>query len=390
MGTPLYMAPEQAAGQTQNITARSDIYSLGVIVYEMLSGQVPHSSPTTAELLYRRISEPPQPLEQCSPRIPKSVREVVHRSLATDPNNRQTSAGQLRSEFEQAFDGAVYSEEAMAATQLPAQSMAATALATAPIDAQHADVPPAEVAPNADRAPDSNHAISATQMPTTAYSSPENQPMNTSTLGGAAAEVHSARQLPTHSRLPGKIKDWFFPATGAVKRYTLAAAAVVLVVANVIVVLLIVNRPDAPGAANNLSSANSDNRAVVKVAPPSDGGIPSRPRAHVERRPSETAFAKATSELLAECSSPNKATSLFSKANRRRYKPEQRAWSKAAFAALLKCSHAAPGQKLWAAYRLTQIQAQDGNCDAANRAWRRWILHGGPDKKPHLKQPKCK
>ncbi|MFH2007538.1 MAG: serine/threonine-protein kinase [bacterium] len=124
MGTPLYMSPEQAAGRTREISPRSDIYALGVILYQMLSGQLPIQAESTAELLYKHIAEPPIPLEQVASDLPPAVATVIARSLAKDPAERQQSAGQLFRELSQAFAGTPAGATAtvtaaMAATQHP-------------------------------------------------------------------------------------------------------------------------------------------------------------------------------------------------------------------------------------------------------------------------------
>ncbi len=102
MGTPMYMSPEQAAGQVNDISPRSDIYALGVILYQMLSGRVPFEAPTAAQLLAAHITEPPKPLSEVTEGLPEAVHQVVERSLEKSPDARQQSASQLYTEYSSA------------------------------------------------------------------------------------------------------------------------------------------------------------------------------------------------------------------------------------------------------------------------------------------------
>ncbi|MDY0001292.1 MAG: serine/threonine-protein kinase, partial [Polyangia bacterium] len=106
MGTPLYMSPEQAAGQTHLISPRSDIYSLGVIAYQLLSARLPIEAPTTAQVLAKHITDPPVPLGSVAHGLPPTVCAVVESALAKDPADRPQSAGQFFMAFRQALTGA--------------------------------------------------------------------------------------------------------------------------------------------------------------------------------------------------------------------------------------------------------------------------------------------
>ena len=91
IGTPAYMAPEQAAAD-QSIDQRADIYSLGVMAFEMLSGQVPFEGRTPRELLTAQLTLPPPPLEQLRPETPPALGSLVRACLAKDPADRPQSA----------------------------------------------------------------------------------------------------------------------------------------------------------------------------------------------------------------------------------------------------------------------------------------------------------
>ena len=104
MGTPLTIAPEQAAGRPQEIGPQTDLYSLGVILHWMLAGTPPFMEETTALLLAQHISEPAPPLLQRCPYLPPEVAEVVDRCLNKAPSDRPPSAVAVSSRFAAALD----------------------------------------------------------------------------------------------------------------------------------------------------------------------------------------------------------------------------------------------------------------------------------------------
>lgn len=99
-GTPEYMSPEQAAGKT--IDKRVDIYSLGVIMYEMITSKVPFTGDSFMAILSKHIFDKVPPLKEVSPNlhIPESLEKTIYKCLEKEPENRFESAAQLASALE--------------------------------------------------------------------------------------------------------------------------------------------------------------------------------------------------------------------------------------------------------------------------------------------------
>jgi tetratricopeptide (TPR) repeat protein len=93
LGTPSYMSPEQALGDSR-VDRRSDIYSLGCVVYEMLAGEPPYTGPTPQAIVAKRLSSSPPPLAAVRD-LPVTLEQVIHRALARNPADRFSSAGEF-------------------------------------------------------------------------------------------------------------------------------------------------------------------------------------------------------------------------------------------------------------------------------------------------------
>lgn len=97
LGTPYYMSPEQCF--SRDLDARSDIYSLGVIIYEMLTGRLPFNEPTILEILQAHVEQVPHPLRRYKSDISPSLDNVVLRALSKKPEERQATATLLAHEL---------------------------------------------------------------------------------------------------------------------------------------------------------------------------------------------------------------------------------------------------------------------------------------------------
>lgn len=103
IGTPVYMSPEQAASRP--VDKRSDIYSLGVILYELTAGRAPFAGESPTAVMMKHLNEPPPPPRRFNPSLPQAVEGVILRALAKDPAQRYATAGDLARAFTAALSG---------------------------------------------------------------------------------------------------------------------------------------------------------------------------------------------------------------------------------------------------------------------------------------------
>ena len=105
MGTPHYMSPEQAKGE--RVDTRTDVYSLGCVLYQMLTGEVPFKADTPLAVIRQHIEERPRPVRTVRSEVPAAVERVVARCMEKDPGRRYQTPQQLALVLEQASVGTV-------------------------------------------------------------------------------------------------------------------------------------------------------------------------------------------------------------------------------------------------------------------------------------------
>ena len=111
MGTAAYLSPEQAQGGQPD--PRSDLYSLGIVLYEMVTGRIPFTGDTPLAIAYKQVHEQPTPINQIAPEVPRAFEAIVARLLTKDPARRYQTAEAVRDDLRRFRDG------------LPVQALAA-------------------------------------------------------------------------------------------------------------------------------------------------------------------------------------------------------------------------------------------------------------------------
>lgn len=124
VGTIEYMSPEQVRGQETD--ARSDIYSLGILLYEMLTGRVPFSSDSEYDLMKMQIEDAPPPPRVFSNQIPPAVEQAIMRSLAKQPEARFQGAGEFRNSLLSAIGAVIAPTPIIGAVPVPSTGISST------------------------------------------------------------------------------------------------------------------------------------------------------------------------------------------------------------------------------------------------------------------------
>jgi serine/threonine-protein kinase len=130
VGTPAYMAPEQGRGES--VSNAADIYSLAVVVYEMITGHQPFQAETPMQIVLKHMNEPPPSITENMSTLPPGLERVMQRALAKNPVNRYSSAV----EFAEDFARAVHSDESFAGMQAEFHKPVASTLVLDPPTSQ--------------------------------------------------------------------------------------------------------------------------------------------------------------------------------------------------------------------------------------------------------------
>ncbi|MFC4062966.1 Stk1 family PASTA domain-containing Ser/Thr kinase [Planomonospora corallina] len=150
IGTAQYLSPEQARGE--RVDSRSDIYSTGCVLYELLTGQPPFTGDSPVAIAYQHVRENPVPPSQIDPDIPRWADAIVLKAMAKDPGQRYQSAGEMRADIQRALSGMPMDAQTMAlaeggyggATQMMQPTMAGQ---SGPATQRTTAVPPYEYGP---------------------------------------------------------------------------------------------------------------------------------------------------------------------------------------------------------------------------------------------------
>jgi beta-lactam-binding protein with PASTA domain len=138
MGTATYFSPEQAQGL--GVDGRSDVYALGVVLYEMVTGRPPFSADTPVAIAYKHVSEAAIPPRELQPRVPEALEAIILRAIAKQPGDRYPTAEDLHADLQRYSQGAPVMAMAtagsfgmgMGATQMLAPMGATQAIAASP------------------------------------------------------------------------------------------------------------------------------------------------------------------------------------------------------------------------------------------------------------------
>jgi serine/threonine protein kinase len=106
-GTPEYMSPEQITGMAHRIDGRTDIYSLGVVLYRMFCGRLPFRAGDRRELMRQVCDDEPQPPRQVAPDLPLEVERICLKAMAKRQRDRHTTAADFANELRRALDAVI-------------------------------------------------------------------------------------------------------------------------------------------------------------------------------------------------------------------------------------------------------------------------------------------
>jgi eukaryotic-like serine/threonine-protein kinase len=145
IGTAQYLSPEQARGAPVDQT--SDLYAVGVVLYEMLTGQVPFTGDTPLEIAMKHLSEVPVPPSELRPEVPHDLDSVVLRALAKDPHERYRSAEEMDADLQRVLEGMPVDPETETAATAVLSGSGVMAAAPTSVMTRPSSAPPLTTAP---------------------------------------------------------------------------------------------------------------------------------------------------------------------------------------------------------------------------------------------------
>ena len=239
LGTAAYLAPEQARGEEAG--PRADIYSLGVVTYQLLSGRLPYEAKSLAELALKQQRESPIPLSELNPHVPRELARAVAMAIAIDQEQRPADAMVLAKNLHDGARG-IARPSADAPTAHLGTQAATRVLPRRPVDAGDPPMDPADVDPTAATRVVRQPAPAARQVPAR---DPRAARARQPRVARAAAADAALESRPAEARPRTAAREAQPPARKApnklLRRVVALTALLVLVVAAVVIVSVATN-----------------------------------------------------------------------------------------------------------------------------------------------------
>src|SRR5205085_8158259 len=140
VGTAQYLSPEQARGAP--VDARSDLYSLGIVLYEMLTGKVPYTGDAPVEIAMKHLTAVPDPPSKLRPDVPHDLDAIVMRAMAKEPEQRYGSAEEMDADLARVARGVAVSQKTEEAMTQVLAGVGATSAATMVTSPRSVTAPP--------------------------------------------------------------------------------------------------------------------------------------------------------------------------------------------------------------------------------------------------------
>jgi serine/threonine-protein kinase len=274
VGTPEYMAPEQA--RAQDVSPRTDIYAMGIVAYELLTGDVPFTTESAVETLMMQLDMPPTPPGEREPTIPAAIEKLILRMLAKRPEDRPASAAEVKRELHR-IKRALNSAETIVADKASLRA----ADETLPSGLHNGPTPVNNPRPlDAAETRASARAIPAVVNPTSRFETTEQlQPVQISETPPARAPLE-----------PRPATEPNMAAAPAPRRWVVPLAAVLALAVLAAVAFIVLGRPTDPPL----------------VAPPPPAANKDPPKAITAEKPDPADDRAATAPVKADAPQPGK------------------------------------------------------------------------------------